>query len=110
MRLERRDGMSLEGRDEMRLEGRNGMRLEWRDWMRLERRDWMILEWRDGMRWEKINIFCTSGTWVRSLLIAPTLPGEKKILKLLAQLFGSFFSLLQPCLEKSSPETLGRTS
>jgi hypothetical protein len=51
--------------------------LERRDWMRLERRDWMRLKGRDGMRWEKINIFCTSGTWVGSLL-----------------------SLLLPCLEK----------
>ena len=70
-------GMSLERRDEMRLEGRDWMRLERRDWMRLERRDWMRLKGRDGMRWEKINIFCTSGTWVGSLL-----------------------SLLLPCLEK----------
>ena len=42
----------------------------------------MRLKGRDGMRWEKINIFCTSGTWVGSLL-----------------------SLLLPCLEKKNPET-----
>ena len=70
----------------------------------------MRLKGRDGMRWEKINIFCTSGTWVGSLLslLLPCL--EKKNPKTpCSNSLDLFFSLLRPCLEKSSPETPGRT-